>query len=174
MIKKIDHAFARVTGVMSVVSYAGCIAIMLLNVLDVLLTKLLGSPIVGAYEITQRLLMCTVFASFAYAQTNKTHINMTLLITHFPRVLKFVIFTLMGCLSVYIAATVGYAAFTQAAVSMAKGTVTDVLYIPLYPFFYMESIAMYVFSACLVWDTVLSFLAIFKDDCADMVTASWD
>ncbi len=38
------------------VSFAFVTAMMLLNVADVLLTKLFSSPIIGSYELTQRIL----------------------------------------------------------------------------------------------------------------------
>jgi TRAP-type C4-dicarboxylate transport system permease small subunit len=82
---KLGKIINKATFVVSLVSYAGVVAIMLLNVADVLLTKLATKPIKGAYEITEVLLLCTVMASFAYAQSKKAHINMTILINFFPK-----------------------------------------------------------------------------------------
>ncbi len=170
---KIGKAVSGITFVVSIINYCGIVAIMLLNVADVLLTKLFVRPITGAYELTECLLLCTVIASFAYAQTKKAHINMTLIIKAFPKILKFFIFGLMGILSTGTAAVVGYAALLQAANAVGKGTITSVLFIPMYPFYYIEAAAMYVFALALLYDTALSFIAMFSKKYEEIVVATW-
>lgn len=171
--KKIERGVGKFSKAICIVSFVGVIAIVLLNVMDVILAKSY-KPILGSYEITQRLLLCTIFASFAYAQTKKTHINMTIIIVHYPRVLRFILFTIMSILSVFIAGALAYAAFYQGGVSMETGTATEVLYIPLYPFFYVEAITMAAFTIVLAFDTVKSFIAIFREDFAEYVMADWN
>lgn len=170
---KIGKIVNKATFAVSLVSYIGVVAIMLLNVLDVLLTKLLNKPISGAYEITECLLLCTVIASFAYAQTKKAHINMTIVINHFPKALKFLIYGLMGLLAAGTAAVVGYAAVLQALSAIDKGTITSVLAIPMYPFYYVEAGAMFIFTLVLLYDAVLAFMAAFSRKYEQIVTASW-
>ena len=170
--KKIEHIFGRFTKAICYISFAGVAAIVLLNVADVVLAKVY-KPILGAYEITQRLLLCTVFASFAYAQTKKTHINMTILIERFPRAIRFVLFTLMSILSVFAACALTYAAYYQGGVALDLGTATEVLYIPLYPFFYVQAVAMAAFAVILLFDTVMSVIAIFKEDFAQHIMSGW-
>jgi TRAP-type C4-dicarboxylate transport system permease small subunit len=170
---KLGKIVDKTTFIISLISYGGVVAIMLLNVLDVLLTKLFIKPVSGAYEITECLLLCTVIASFAYGQSKKSHINMTMVIRVFPRVPKFLVFGLMGLLSVGTAAVVGYAAVMQAQSAMSKGTITSVLGIPMYPFYYIEAAAMFVFALVLLYDTILAFMAIFSKKYAEIVTSTW-
>ncbi len=170
---KLGKIINKATFVVSLVSYAGVVVIMLLNVADVLLTKLATKPIIGAYEITESLLLCTVFASFAYAQSKKAHINMTILINFFPKALKFLIYGLMGLLSAGIASVVGYAAVLQAASAIDKGTITSVLMIPMYPLYYIEAGAMFVFALSLLYDAVLAFIAMFSKKHEELVTSTW-
>ena len=171
-LKKAGNVVGTITKIVCYISFAGVLAILLLNVADVVLAKTY-KPILGAYEITQRLLLCTVFASFAYAQTKKTHINMTILVVHFPRALRFILFTVVSLLSVFASAALAYAAFHQGGVSLAAGTATEVLYIPLFPFFYVEALAMAAFTIVLLYDFVMSFFAIFKEDFAVHVMSFW-
>ena len=170
--KKIDDLVGKFTKAICYISFAGIIAIVLLNVADVVLAKTF-KPVLGAYEITQRLLLCTVFASFAYAQTKKTHINMTILIERFPRAIRFALFTLMSILSVFASGALTYAAYYQGGVALDLGTATEVLYIPLYPFFYVQAIAMAAFTFVLIFDTVMPVIAIFKEDFAQHVMSKW-
>ena len=147
---------------------------MMINVIDVILSKVTASTrVLGAYEITQRLLMCAVFASFAYAQSKKAHINMTLLIAKLPRAPKFIMFTLMSILSVIASGAMTWAAYLQTMDCIAKNYVTEVLYIPLWPFYVVEIVTMAIFTIVLLYDTVLSAIAIFRDDFAEMIQEDW-
>ncbi len=58
--------------------------------------------------------MITVFASFAYGQTEEAHVKMTLIIEKFPERLKFIPYFL-GCLLT----TISVAAMTIATFSQA-------------------------------------------------------
>ena len=170
--KKVGNIVNHITKAVCYISFFGVLAILLLNVADVVLAKTY-KPILGAYEITQRLLLCTVFASFAFAQTKKTHINMTILIVRFPRVIRFIFFTIVSLLSVVAAGVLAYAAYYQGGVSLDVGTATEVLLIPLYPFFYVEALSMAAFTIALLYDAVMSFMSIFKEDFATHVMSEW-
>jgi TRAP-type C4-dicarboxylate transport system permease small subunit len=169
----IGNIVKKITFLMSLVSYGGVIAIMLLNVVDVIMSKTMNKSITGAYEITEVLLLCTIMASFAYGQTKKTHINITIFIKPLPRTIKFLTFGFMGLLSTGTAAVVGYAAILQAQSAISKGAVTSVLMIPMYPFYYIEAIAMFIFSIALLYDTLLALAAIFSKKYEAMVTSGW-
>ena len=171
--KRFENVLGKCTKVICYISFVGLLAIMLLNVADVFMAKFF-TPIIGAYEITSRLLLCTVFAAFAYAQTKKSHITMTLIVARFPKTLRFVLFTLMSYLSVVMAALLTYAALYQGNVAREGGTTTDILFIPLYPFFYIQAIAMTAFTVTLLFDAILSTIAIFRGDFAEHVAESWE
>lgn len=171
---KAGDIIGKITTAVGWVSFAFVTAMMLLNVADVLLTKLFSSPIIGSYELTQRMLMCAVFTAFAYAQTKKKHITMTILISRFPRVPRYVSFALTSLVSVAAAGTLTVAAAVQGGVALRSNYMTEVLYIPLFPFYYIESVAMGVFSLALLYDAVLAVLAIFRRDVAEVVERDWD
>lgn len=172
-VKSISAKMTKFTTAVGWVSFICVLAMMFMNVADVLLTKLFQKPVIGAYELTQRMLMCAVFASFAYGQSKKSHINMTLIIAKFPRTVRFIIFTLMGVLSTAAAAAMTWAALLQGNVALETGYMTEVLYIPLYPFYYIEFVAMAIFTVTLAYDTVLSAIAIGREDFAEMIQADW-
>jgi TRAP-type C4-dicarboxylate transport system permease small subunit len=163
----------RFTLAVSLVSYAGVLAIMLLNVGDVFTTKFFKAPITGAYEITEVLLLCTVMASFAYAQSQKAHINMGMVLKRLPRRLAFAVYSVMGLLSAGTAGAVGYAAVLQAQSAMDRNAVTSVLQIPLYPFYYVEAVAMFFFALVLLYDAVFAFIAVRSDKYSEMVKSTW-
>lgn len=173
MLLNIKRYIDKVTGAMSAVSYIGVSVIVLLTVVDVVLTKVFAKPIVGSYEITEQLLLITVYASFAYGQSQKSHINMALVLARLPRALRFICYSLMCALSVGIAGLLGYAGILQAIKNYETGVVTANLYIPTFPFIIVVAIAMFVFAIALLYDLVLSLAAIKNDECAEMVTSGW-
>jgi len=172
-VKKISSWVERLTVWVATVSFVCVLIMMLMNVADVIIAFLFQTHILGAYELTQRLLMCAVFTAFAYGQSKKSHINMTIVIVHFPRVLRFILFSLMGILSVVAAGAMTYAAAFQTGVAVDAGYMTEVLYIPLWPFYVIETVAMALFTLTLLYDTVLSVIAIFREDYAQMIQAEW-
>ena len=155
------------------ISFICVLGMLLLNVADVLLSKLFQRPIIGTYELTQRILMCAVFTAFAYGQSQKAHINMTIVIRHFPRPVRFALFTLMSILSVICAGAVAYGAWKQGMVALNSHYITEILYIPLFPFYFVEAVSMAAFTLTLLYDTVLYVMAIFRDDLAQMIQAEW-
>ncbi len=172
-IKSLSAHFEKITKGVAWISFVCVVAMMLMSVIDVILGYLFSKHILGAYELTQRLLMCAVFTSFAYGQSKKTHINMTIVIAKFPRALRFIVFTVMSILSVLAAGAMTYAAGVQTGVAVSTGYMTEVLYIPLWPFYLVETVAMAIFTLALIYDTVLYAISIFRDDFAEMVQADW-
>ncbi len=172
-VQRFNAGVHRFTQAIALISFVCVLLMMLMNVADVIMGYLFQTHILGAYELTQRMLMCAVFTAFAYGQSKKSHINMTIIIVHFPRPLRFIIFTLMGILSVLAAGAMTYAAAVQTGVAVSTGYMTEVLYIPLWPFYVIETAAMGIFTLALIYDTILSVIAIFREDYAQMIQADW-
>ena len=171
--QKFHNAVGKFTQGIALISFVCVVVMMLMNVVDVIIGYLFNTHVLGAYELTQRMLMCAVFTAFAYGQSKKSHINMTIVIVHFPRPLRFALFTLMSILSVLAAGAMTYAAAVQTGVAISTGYMTEVLYIPLWPFYVIETVSMGIFTLALIYDTILSFIAIFREDYAKMIQAEW-
>ena len=163
----------RLAAVVSLVSYGGFFVIMLLIVLDVFLRYAFNSPILGSYEIIERIIFCAVFASFAYAQTQKAHIHITMVLSMLHRKLRFLCTTFTGLLSAALALFVAYAAIRQGRVAQASHYTTSVLLIALYPFYWVEAAAMGVFFLTLLFDALKNFVAVFDDDTAREIQSTW-
>lgn len=171
--KKIGSALNKLSSIIAIISFATVGVMVLLNVADVVIDKVTGGSIQGAYEISECLLMCAVFASFAYGQTQKTHVHMTLFIAQLPGRLKFIPFAFCSLVTTVMSAIVTYASLIQANNKAATNSVTGILHIPYAPFYYLEVVCMVVFTLVLLYDLILSILAIFKDDYAELVSGTW-
>ena len=106
MLKKIDRFFSGLCGAFGVISVLCIVGVIVLITVDVVIRKF-GGNVKGAYEITERLLMCSVFSGLAYTESKRGHICVTMLLGAFPRAVRFIIFALMqlasSAMSFYVA-----------------------------------------------------------------------
>ena len=167
--EKIKKFFYKCASGVGVASSVGYIFIIVLIVVDVILEKFVGKPISGTYELIERSMVIAVFASFAYAQTKKAHINMVMVIERFPRILRLLALGLTSILSVGAMSYAAYAAYTQYQSATSMGMMTGILYIPLAPFYLFQSIAMFLFAVILALDTIYVFAAMKSDKIDNMI-----
>lgn len=172
MLKKIDRVLSKICGAFGVISVLCLVGVIALITVDVVIRKF-GGNVKGAYEITERLLMCTVFSGLAYTESKRGHICVTMLLGAFPRAVRFAVFGLMQLTSTAMSFYVAYAAYSQTLVSLKTKTCTTVLQIPLYPFYAVESVCMVLFGVALLWASVKSFAAIRNDEMAEEIQSSW-
>jgi len=168
--EKVKRIFYRCAGGVGVISAVGYLAIIAICIFDVLLEKTISRPITGSYELVERCMVVAVFASFAYAQAKKAHINMMILIERFPRFSRLITLGLASLLSVGITGYAAYAAYTQTGTAMRMGTMTAVLHIPLWPFFMLQAIALFFLAVILLLDTIYVFAAVKSDSMNEIVT----
>jgi TRAP-type C4-dicarboxylate transport system permease small subunit len=162
--KRVEELLGKLTTALSLASYVGFFSIMLLIVVDVFLRYVFSRPILGSYEIVERAVFCSVFASFAFAQTHKAHINISMLVDLFPVRLKMFCMFATGAMSSTAAFLIAYAATKLAARALASNYTTSVLGIPLYPFYWLEFLAMLIFGAALLLDALKYLLAMFYEE----------
>ena len=163
----------RCSGAIGVISAVGYIAIIVICVGDVFLEKIFETRIQGSYELVERCMIVAVFASFAYAQTKKAHINMMILLERFPRFARLFTLGITGILSVGTVGYTAFAAWTQCKTSYRMAMTTGILYIPFWPFYLLESIAMYLLAIILLLDTIYVFVGIVSNRVNDIVTEEY-
>lgn len=163
----------RVMDVFGWISLAGAFFIMMLIVVDVFLRFSLNAPILGSYEIVERAMFCVIFASFAYAQTEKAHIRIDLLVGLFPEKLHLFVDFILLLLSAFMAAAIAYAAYLQSHTALSSGYTTSVLKIALYPFYWVECACMVAFAVTLLYDAAKNLIALFDKQTAEDVKAGW-
>lgn len=173
MIKKIDKCLSAFTYALGILSGVGVIVIMLLTVADVIMRRVLLTSIIGSYEIVERLLLISVFGTFALAQTSRSHVHVTLLVSRLPKALGMAVFGVLGLLSTFAAGFCGYALIQQGIESFNLKTTTAVLQWPLYPFFYIAAFFTFVLAITILWDSVKSFIGIFNEEVREDIRSSW-
>ena len=172
-IKSIGVWLKKITTVVSVITYVGFFFIMLLIVVDVTLRKIINSPVPGSYEIVQYSLMASVFASFAYCQSERGHVHITMLIRLFPQAVRFAAYSLTGLISAVIAWYLGYAAIRQAIQAYTSNYTTGLLKFAVYPFFWVMAVTMFIFTLAIFYDVIRSIIAMFNKDFAEEIQKDW-
>ncbi len=166
MMEKIFRGFAAVSSL-------SLFVIMVFIVLDVSLRYLFNKPIKGSYELVSLAMLFTVFLGFAYAQARKSLIHVTIILKMLPGRLKYVVWSLGNVLSTVIAVMLAQASFQQAGKSLLSGTNTGVLYIPIYPFYYVVFVGFALLAVMLLIDTVRSLLAVVNEEYAAKIRSGW-
>lgn len=172
--KQIEKGIYSLCRFMGVFCYAGLIFMMLFITVDVVLRYVFKSPILGSYEIVERVLSITVFSSLAYTQQQKGHLHVTLFLRMMPHKAAFVVFGFFLLLSSIGSAVISYCAYLGAMTATAKGYITVILRIPMAPFYWIQLVMMAVFSLVLFMDAVKAFLAVFKKNLGEEVVAGWN
>ena len=149
-----------------------CVAA-LFTATDIIMRNFFNKPILGSYEITQLIFAVTVFASFAYTQTEKGHINIVILLQRFPQKLKFTVYALTAILSLVTSAAVTYAAFVMMNSVWTMNMITPQHRIPVYPFYGFAGIMMALFTVTLLFEVIQSIMAIFREDYAKQIEKDW-
>ena len=172
--KTADKIIAKISSVWSLLSYITMVAVMLLITVDVLLRKICQVTIVGSYEIVERCLLVLVFCGFAYGQTNRAHIHVTLFLSMFNKKVALFLFGIWHVLSFAGAVFTGYAMILQTQYAIEAGTWTPVLQIPLWPFYIVSAIGMFIFALTIVWDAIQCFVGLGSQEWADNIMSSWE
>lgn len=171
--KKAESIVKKITGAVSIISYVGFFGVMAVTIADIILRWITGIPILGVYEIVERIMICAVFASFAYTQTENGHVQITMVVSKFPQKLRFLVMTLNNILSAAVIVLTAYAAYRQCLVAMSSKYTTGVLLIPLWPFYWVEIISMAVLCLAFLFHAVKNAVAIFNKDIAAEIQAEW-
>lgn len=118
-------------------SYVGNTAIacmMLLTTADVVGRYFFNAPVLGAYEITEFLMLIMVFSFLAFAQSQKAHISVDIVYNRFPVPLRRFLthFNHFLCLVMFI--LVAYMGVHRVLDIIKSGASSTLLKVPDYPF----------------------------------------
>lgn len=163
-LRKISYFLNMILGYISFVAF---FVIMAFIVLNVIMRYLFNSPILGAYEIVEQMMLVGVFCSFAYAQEQGVHIRVTMLIMHLPKRVAMVVCALMDLGATVILILLTYSAYNQDMLALQNAYTTAQLKISLVPFYTLEVICSAIFAIAMLLDAVDYIRGIFNKDIAN-------
>jgi TRAP-type C4-dicarboxylate transport system permease small subunit len=131
---------------LGVFSYAlsrlGCLALftmMCLTVVDVIGRYAFNTPILGAFEMTEFLVLVTVFSFLGYAQSQKSHVTVDIIFTRFTPNTKRIVSTINYLVSLIVVFVIAWMGFQKAVEAYHTGEKPLNLSIPDYPFIFFLS-----------------------------------
>jgi TRAP-type C4-dicarboxylate transport system permease small subunit len=118
-------------------AYFGALVLFLmmcLTIADVAGRKIFNSPILGAFELTEFMILVLIFSFLGYTQSHKNHISVELLMRFFPQKIQDIIeiFNHIACFA--IMALIVWTGLQKAIETMNSGEASPNLAVPDYPF----------------------------------------
>jgi len=115
---------------------------MILTLLDVFGRYLFNSPIMGAYEITELMLVVLIFAGIPLAGANDEHIAVDLIDGIVPRVIAKVRDILIALIMAVVLGALSKSIWHKGLEAIKYGDQSAMLQVPMSPVFFIISVAL--------------------------------
>ena len=171
--KKLTVISQKLSLVIAFVGLLGIVVMMFYTVIDVFARLVLGKAMTGVIEVMSLLFCATLYSGFAYTQTRHDHIHVTMFVSRIPGKGRFATWGITSLIALAISVTVTIASFIQTGIVREQGLYSQLLWIPLYPFYLFGAVCMGIYSLCLLLDTIKSFLSLSNKELADEISAIW-
>jgi TRAP-type C4-dicarboxylate transport system permease small subunit len=122
------------------------LCMMALTISDVIGRYFFNSPITGAYEITEVMMVTVVFLFIGYTQAEKGHISIDFVIRLLPQKMRMTIDIVTHLVSLFIMILIGWMNILRCLELMRINEVTPILHVPISPFFLILAIGCFVYS----------------------------
>ena len=169
-LKKISSFLNSILGYITFVAF---FVIMAFIVINVVMRFIFSSPVLGAYEIVEQMMFVGVFASFAYAQQQGSHIRVSMVLMKMPRKGAMFLCGVTSLLGTFALCVLTYAAVLQYQLAMKNNYTSAMLKFPLSPFYLFEIICSIVFAFAVLVNAIEYFAAIGNNDLAEELAAKF-
>ena len=160
--------FVNRMGIFSyILSRLGCVALcsmMCLTVVDVVGRYVFNSPILGAFEITSFLVCILVFSFLGYAQSQKSHVTVDILVNTFPEKVQTVVKLINYIIALLMMILISWKGFEKAIESMETGDSPMNLPIPIHPFVFFLAFGCGIMCIEFLRDILGNFLKLRKKE----------
>ena len=111
------------------------LAMMSLTACDVAMRYFLGSPIDGAFDLTEYMMVIVFAFALPYCTIKKDHVKVDILTERFPKKLRVLIDCFTTTISLILFSIMTWQSFLSSQTQYEDGIVSSVLQIPRYPFY---------------------------------------
>lgn len=126
--------FSTLSSILSKLGAAALAGMMILTVIDVAGRYLFNTPVLGAFELTEFLVLILIFSFLAYTQSQKRHICVEILADLLPKKIQFASQLINYVISIALFALIACMGTNKAIELMETGESSPNLVIPNYPF----------------------------------------
>ena len=147
----LEKKLHKATHLISSISQVALLLMVLLITIDVFLRTFLNNPISGVLEISEYLLLLIVFTQIAYAQKNKRHVCVDIVLNKLSVKYRLVIEIITKGISLLLFILISWQSFLQALVNNESSAV---LSIPVSPFFLIIALGSILLALILLIDFI--------------------
>lgn len=133
-IQRIHRKMESISGNLSYIGIIALFAMMLLTTVDVIGRYFFNKPVLGAFELTEFLVLILIFSFLASSQAKKSHVAVDLAFEHLPRRLRAIIDVFNHLLCLVFMSLITYRGYVRAFEIKEFGEATSNLGIIKYPF----------------------------------------
>jgi len=146
------------------ISMAALFIMMAMTVINTVIRKAGIGGIVDAFDMTNLLMICTVYCALAYQESIKGHVRIDMFVDMLPGISSKIVDTILNVLSVAIMAVMFYAYFNAIVPRFHSGSSTQVLKIPEWPFYILVTIGLFLFTLAMLLNTIGAFVPEKKEE----------
>ena len=157
MIKSVDKGIRSLNVLLAYAGSYVLFGMMLLTISDVIGRYIFNSPITGAFEITEAMMVTMVFFFIGYAQAKKSHVAVDLVVNLLPEKLRVIIDIITHTLSLLMMILIAWMSMLRWLELMRIKEYTAILHIPVSPFLLILALGCFVFCIELGKDTFKLF-----------------
>ncbi len=137
---KAAYSFGHKCGFFGAAVMAG---LMLLTVADVFLRALFRAPILGSFELTEFSLVVMAFLAIPWAAARKVNVRVDLLVCRLSPRMQVVFDTVTCFMALLLTAFCAWYTVPQALYIWRLGSESDMLKIPVYPFYFLVAFGFF-------------------------------
>ena len=157
--EKVIHVAGSVVGIAGIVLVVG---MMLLTVADVFLRAAFNRPIVGSTEVTQLMLVTLSFLAIVFCTMRRSHVKVDILSNHLPSKVQLINDTVFLFLGLVLYWTISWNSFKEAKMLGESGHTTDILEIPVHPFYQLIGVCCGILGLLLLTYMLSNIIKVFK------------
>lgn len=158
---KLLNGMGMLSPVLAKVGALGLFTMMCLTTTDVAGRYFFNTPIVGAFEMTEFLVLIVIFSFIGFTQASKTHVSVEIIINIFPKRIQFLIILFNHIVCFCLMSLFVWTGFEKAFELIETGERSQNLAIPSYPFAFFLAIGCVVLCVEYLRD-IIRFLTIKK------------
>jgi TRAP-type transport system small permease protein len=132
-----------------VLGYTGAIAIgimLFITVADVIGRRFFNTPVLGSNEISQTMMLITVFFCIAYCEFTRSHITIGVVVDRLPKKVQYVIDSITYIIFLVTVSWLSRQLFIYGLDVLKQNVVSGTLAIPVFPFVFLGFIGCLLLS----------------------------
>ena len=143
-IETISRKFGWISGKLAYLGAVALLGMMLLTTADVAGRYIFNKPIMGAFELTEFMVLILIFSFLAQAQSEKTHVSVDLFFSRLPKKLRILMSLFNHIICLVLMGLIAWMSAVRAIELKTFAEASSNLQIPKYPF------AFFVVIGCVV------------------------